>query len=579
MVRIDDRLETALRNFDDMSKDSATGQWYQLLDLLAQNPRNFGAAEVAQGLSRLHGAAHFVSRNDRAAGIAALTRGISSAPLILLLSHDEPPIAEFAIERAHLDDEDWLEIIPKLSTRGRGFLRSRKDLRPVVMQALAVFSSGDFLLPNFSADSSERLIETASVAPSAEAIPDHSAETLPPKSLSSGKADWESEQLPIGVIVARIEQWRKDRENIEAPQLPFAEDHDQDGLTEINEIRFESDDNGTIIWAEGAPRGAIVGIDIARAAFDNGPGPDAYGAAAFRQRMPMESARMRLRGASAVEGDWRITAAPFFDPSSGRFRGFRGIMRRPTVVETAEPVQDRVRQAEQMQQIVHELRTPLGAIAGFAEIIEQQLFGPVSREYRELASAIIGDANQLLAGFDDLTIAAKMDRGQLESSAGITECPWLASRLKERLQTISDNLGVSVNLVLADPVRPFAIEPELAERIFSRLLAAVIMGCGQGVELHGRFHTEIGSTIWNRFRLDLPKRLLGQSEDELLNSSPLAAQTRLGSPLLGLGFSLRLVRNLSRSLGGNLQIQKESLLLSLPASQDSHSYYKDFWGE
>jgi signal transduction histidine kinase len=559
VLRIDDRLETALRNFDSVSKDSATGQWYQLLDLLAQNPRNFSGRDVGEGLSKLHNASYSVPQKERVAGIAALTQGIYSAPLALLLSHDAPPIAALAIERAQLDDEDWIEIIPKLSTRARGFLRMRRDLSPVTLQALAVFSSGDFLLPHFEAETVVLPVEDRAVA--------------------SPKSKWQSRQLPIGAIVERIEKWRRDRENVDAPQLPFAEEHDDGVSPEINEIRFESDDNGTIIWAEGAPRGAIVGIDIARAAFDNGPGPDAYGAAAFRQRMPMESARMRLRGASAVEGDWRITAAPFFDPISGRFRGFRGIMRRPTVVETAQPTQDRILQAEQMQQIVHELRTPLGAIAGFAEIIEQQLFGPVSREYRELASAIIGDANQLLAGFDDLTIAAKMDRGQLETSAGITECPWLASQLQKRLQTVSDNLGVKINLILADPVRPFAIEPELAERIFSRLLAAVIMGCSQGEELRGRFHTEIGGTIWNRFRLDLPKRLLGQSEEELLNSSPLAAASKIGSPLLGLGFSLRLVRNLSRSLGGNLQIHKESLLLSLPASQDGRNHYRDYWGE
>jgi hypothetical protein len=196
-----------------------------------------------------------------------------------------------------------------------------------------------------------------------------------------------------------------------------------------------------------------------------------------------------------------------------------------------------------------------------------------------LATAIISDANQLLAGFDDLTLAAKMDRGQYEAESSHTECNWLATRLKERLQTISEQLNVKVNLVLADPVRPFAVSPEIAERIFSRLLAAVIMGCGVGEQLHGRFYTEIGGIARNHFRLDLPGQLSGQSEEELLNSSSLSVSNKVGSPLLGLGFSLRLVRNLSHSLGGNLQIYKESLLLSLPASQDSHHYYKDHWGD
>jgi signal transduction histidine kinase len=560
-LRIDDRLETALRNFDGVTAQGATGQWHQLLDLLAQNPSNFDIEDVAGGLERLHSAAGQVPLQDRVSCVNSLQRGIRSAPLIMLLSHDEPPVAAVAMQRAQLEDHDWIEIIPRLGTRARGFLRLRTDLGQAAAHALQVFSAGDFLLPYAGQESLAVEIETAKPAQTSH---------------------WQSQQAPIGVIVERIEKWRRDRENADSPQLPFIEENEIEPYPEIDEIRFESDDNGVIIWAEGAPRGAIVGIDIARAAYDNGPGPDAYGAAAFRQRMPMESARMRLRGASTVEGDWRITAAPFFDSISGRFRGYRGIMRRPTIVETAQPIESEIQQTQQlqqMQQIVHELRTPLGAIAGFAEIIEQQLFGPVSADYRQMATAIIGDANQLLAGFDDLTLAAQMDRGQLEVSPGITECPWLASRLKDRLQAISENLGVEVNLVLADPVRPFAVDPDISERIFSRLLAAVIIGCENGEELKGRFHTELGTTAWNQFKLDLPRQLSGQSEDELLNSSPQATKSTLGSPLLGLGFSLRLVRNLAHSVGGNLQIQKESLLLSLPASQDGHSHYQGKWGE
>jgi len=44
---------------------------------------------------------------------------------------------------------------------------------------------------------------------------------------------------------------------------------------------------------------------------------------------------------------------------------------------------------------------------------------------------------------------------------------------------------------------------------------------------------------------------------------------------LGLGFSLRLVRNLARNVDGDLRFQKESLLLTLPASQNLGEHYRD----
>ncbi len=556
-MRIDDRLETALRNSHETTGANLDGQWRQLIDILAQNPRYFAEDQVGDGLRRLFEIGEYVPEQMRAQCISALTGGIRSAPLVQLLAFDSPAIASAALAQAQLDDSDWAEIIPHMGTRARGFLRMRRDLGPKAMRALTIWSSGDFLLSTNTATEAENVIAPVPAV-----------------------AAWKSDSGEIGEIVQRIEKWRRDRETAEAPQLPFtelADIEDDDWLA--TELRFETDDNGTIIWAEGAPRGAIVGIDIARAAYDNGPGPDAYGAAAFRQRMPMDSARMRLRGASSVEGEWRISAAPFFDAISGRFRGFRGIMRRPTLVETAAPLPSDQNESDQLHQIVHELRTPLGAIAGFAEIIEQQLFGPVSREYRDIADAIIGDANRLLAGFDDLTMAANIDRGHFDAEFGVTECNWLATRIRDRLQSISDNLEVKVNLVLADPVRPYAIEPELAERIFSRLLAAVIIGCSPGETLDGRFRTEIGPIVWNRFQLALPQKLSGHSEEELLNSGPMSGSQPSGSPLLGLGFSLRLVRNLARNIGGDLQIHKESLLLSLPAAQDSHFHFRDKRGD
>jgi signal transduction histidine kinase len=551
-VRIDDRLDTALRNSEATDGKTNAGQWRQLIDILAQNPVHFEPGQVALGLVRARQMRDGIALHERVIAVESLHGRLLSPPLVQLLAGDEAQVAAAAIAAARLDDMTWADLIPDLPVRARGFLRLRGDLGPLTLRALALHAGRDFILPP-----SEQ--KTAELRP-----------------------DWDGKPVPIGEVVERIERWRRDheekRDRVDAPQLPF--EPELAGLREpAHEIRFETDDVGTVIWVEGAPRGAIVGIDIARPAFDNGPGPDAYGAAAFRQRMPMENARMRLRGASVVEGDWRMSASPFFDAESGRFRGFRGIMRRPTVTETADIAPDPQRQAEQMQQILHELRTPLGAIVGFAEIIDQQMFGPVEPTYRGLAQDILADANQLLSGFDDLSIAAQLDRGEFKPELGVTECSWLTERLATRLEAVSNSLDVDVNLTIADPVRPFAVDQDLAERMFSRLLASVIMGCEAGDTLSGRFSTEIGAVVQNRFILTLPVKLAGKSEEELLGFGPASNPATGSAPLLGLGFSLRLVRNLARNVGGGLQFQNESLLVTIPAAQDGNHRYRDKWGE
>ncbi len=552
-MRFDDRLETALRHAAD-DKISAATQWKQLIDILAQDPGDFPVEDVSRGLKQARELVSHTKKPDRLASVNNLFGRIRSAPLVQLLSADEPEIAAAAIAGGRLNDDEWADLVPHLSVRARGFLRNRRDLGPRTSKALAIWSAADFALPY------EIVGEGG----------DEQAVAVPPQTGTQPQQK-NAEPTQIGAIVERIEKLRRDRELHGGMQLPL-EGGEAAEPVPASEIRFETDDHGTICWAEGVPQGSIIGIGIAEAAFDAGPGPDAAGASAFRQRMPLENARMRLLGSPIVEGDWRINAAPFFDSMSGRFRGYRGILRRPTIAESPKMEGSELAGGEHMQQLVHELRTPLGAIIGFAEIIEQQLFGPVSHDYRVLAQSILTDAQRLLAGFDDLAVASKLETGQFSVENGTTDCNWLANRLAERLSILSEKLDVTLNLAKADPVRPFMTDSELTERIFSRLLSAVIIGCQRGEELGGRFHTDLSVVPTNHFILALPEKLRDMGEEDLLGSGPGAIDDSEASPLLGLGFSLRLVRNLARKAQGDLRFDNERLLLTLPAARSSNVY-------
>ena len=541
-MRFDDRLEATLRQAGGDGIGLST-KWQQLVDILAQNSSDFDPAAVASGLQNVRQFMDMVPSTVREQSVRALSGRLRSAPLLLLLSGDVPAVAAVAVSGARLSDHEWADIVPHMSTRAREYLRNRGDIGPMTLRALRLLSSADYTP---ACDKSEA--ETVAPAP---------------------------QVLQIRDIVERIEKLRIAREQhdpaetsveplIEQP-VSFAEPIDQ--------IRFETDQHGTISWVEGAPAGAVVGVNIAEPAFDAGPGPDAYGAAAFRQKMPLENTRMRLCGTPAIAGDWRINAVPFFEPASGRFNGYRGILRRPNLAEVAHIPEGDTHDADNIQQLIHELRTPLSAIIGFSEIIEQQLFGPVTEEYRTIAGNILHDAQRLLSGFDDLSTAAKIETGTYVTQVGSTDCDWLSLRLEERLRELSDVLHVTLNLVHGHPVPPFALDHHLAERLFSRLLSAVIIGCEAGEILDGRFRTEPGLNAVNRFVLSLPKKLADMDESELFGSGPLDESH--DAPLLGLGFSLRLVRSLARNVGGDLRFYNQALIVSLPAVSDGRTGLMD----
>lgn len=549
-MRFDDRLETTLRQSDDEGT-ALSAKWQQLVDLLAQNPADFDPALVASGLHKVRQYIDIVPAPVREQCVRALAGRLQSPPLLLLLSSDVPAVAAAAVRGARLNDTQWADVVPHLSTRARGFLRNRRDLGPMTQRALRLWSSADFVLSPITG------IKDVPHVPPAVQIRD---------------------------IVERIERLRLERENQGGAPDRLVVNEDAAGYLiaadtidadPIYEIRFQTDEDGTISWVEGAPAGAVVGVDIAEPAFDDGPGPDAYGAAAFRQKMPIENARMRLCGAPSVAGDWRINAAPFFDSVSGRFQGYRGIIRRPNLAEVAVIPSESVAEADNIQQLLHELRTPLGAIIGFSEIIEQQLFGPVTEEYRILAGNILRDAERLLSGFDDLSTAAKIETGSYVAETGATDCEWLSMRLADRLRGLSDLLHVTLNLVHAHPVRPFAVDHQLSERLFSRLLSAVIIGCEEGEVLDGRFRTELGLNATNRFVLTLPRKLINMDENALFGSGPGSMDELDAAPLLGLGFSLRLVRSLAQNVGGDLRFHNQALIVSLPAFNNGRAGLKD----
>ena len=573
-MRFDDRLSTALRQPSGSQLD-ADVQWRQLVDILAQHPRHFAPADVAAGLQRTAELSDDVPEQVRVASLRSLYGRLRSPPLISLLAHQPPAICAAAIASARLGDDEWQELIPELPSRARGYLRNRRDLGPKAADMLDIWKSADFRLPPVVSLAEHRSSQTASVQheeplektqPSPPAF-DEATEITQPQPIAL-VADAPAQD--IGQILSRIEHLRRQRAQLDAPYLPL-DGAFEDKAAAPDSFGFFTNDAGMIVSAELPQSGAIIGISIHEPAFDDIAGPDAYAAAAFQQRMPIDNARMRLLSPPAIAGDWRIEAEPVFDAESGRFKGYSGIMRRPNCAEDAVLTDAAAasRQADQLQQLLHELRTPLGAIIGFGEIIEQQLFGPVSHDYRELAVSILEDAHRLLDSFDDMAMAAHIENGMIRSLPGQTDGDWLFERIRGRLQTLTDVRGVVLNLQKAEPLRPFALDADAVERIFTRLLSAVVLGAEANETVETRLRTVVGVRPYNLYRIELPSRLAGASEDELMQVGQAGSEGEDAGPLLGLGFSLRLVRSLARNAGGDLRFEKEAMLLSLPAMTES----------
>ena len=370
----------------------------------------------------------------------------------------------------------------------------------------------------------------------------------------------------ISDLVARIDAYQRQRE--EAPPAPpqleiqpelFAHEPHQ-----AESFRFETDASGIVRWIEGAARAPLIGLSLDLAALPSGSRVDGVAAGAFRRRAGFANARLVVDGHSDAAGQWRITGIPVFDRSSGRFTGYRGTARRPRADETTEPAREtRNPAADALRQLVHELRTPTNAIAGFAEMIESQMLGPVPAAYRAHAAAIRQQTGSLLTAIDDIDMAARIETHALDLRPDDVPVTPLLDRVLADLAPLAALRGTLLDRYVADDSLAILGDDRAVERLIARLMATLVAS-GSAGERIGVAATREDGTVSIVF--DRPAALAAYAEETLLTIDAEAEAEREGAPLLGTGFALRLARNLAAELRGSLTIGDKALTLRLPAA-------------
>ncbi|WP_294109827.1 histidine kinase dimerization/phospho-acceptor domain-containing protein [Sphingomonas sp.] len=592
-MRFNDSLETVLAA-DTSTRIGAELAWRQLVDLVGRRR----TAAVERAMTALETLRPRVSAAARAAAARAIAFADPPAPLVRLIAGEPIGVAAPVLRSARLSDAEWCALLPEIGAAGRAVLRHRRDLSNIVAQALAAYGPVDFVLGASPAARRAAAVPPATRRPewrdllgTIEQVPGEPAleaaplpslpeepfatEPAPAPALEStmlGDSDFASfasiaaslpavqaalrnreaapeptpsGPFPIAEVVARIDAFQRQREANPAPAPRLPPEH----------FHFETDARGVIRWVEGAERTPLIGVSLEYGA-GAAAAVDGVASGAFRRRARFDDARLVIAGRGELAGAWRISGVPVFERESGRFTGYRGAARRPRADERAEPAAPA---HESLRALVHELRTPTNAIAGFAEMIEGEMIGPVPAPYRGYAATIVDQARALLGAIEDLDTAARIDAHALELRPGEVAIAPLITRLLADLAPLAALRGAATT---------FKAEPELAaraddralERLLGRLLAVLVAALGRGETLPIAARRQEGELL---IEFGRPAKL---ALDEAAPAADAEAEVAAGMPLLGTGFALRLARNLARELGGALSIEPLRLTLQLPAA-------------
>jgi len=563
-LRFDDRLNTVLAQPALNAHDRAV-RWRQLVELLAR-ASDLSSPLAQRALAAILTDAQDIDQQLRSAAARAVASPQLPLPLVILFAADSVAVAAPVLAAASLQPSQWKDVLTTASADSTRFIRSLYPELPAWAATAPPPPEPEYAV--FEPVSEQEPVGEP------EHRPEPAPQPVPPEQAVAAEPESQPEPVPvpaptpqpahagpaapipsISEVLSRIEHLRQERQFARPqpqPQAAAAPRSFVDGPSPL--FRWECGPSGEIAWVEGVPRGPLIGRSLANPGEHNGV--DQRIQRAFAVRAPFRDAALTVSGEGPAAGEWKLSGVPAFEPSDGRFAGYRGVAMRSSMEETevSAPAEEEPLDEAALRELIHELRTPLTAIIGFAEIIDGQYLGPADHSYRERAAEIVAQARLLLSAIEDLDIAAQL-RSSPAALDGSTDLNQLLSGLAPELKDRATFRGARVDVVPSRSPAICSLDRVVLERLMRRFCSALIDVAAQRERLVISVDCDVGQCL---VTLNLPQALRGLSDAQLFGRDG-------GEPdVLASSFSLKLARGIAQTAGGDLRLTGEKLALVLP---------------
>jgi signal transduction histidine kinase len=209
--------------------------------------------------------------------------------------------------------------------------------------------------------------------------------------------------------------------------------------------------------------------------------------------------------------------------------------------------------SEFLANMSHELRTPLNAVIGFAEVLNERLFGPLNAKQAEYIGDIVDAGRQLLALIDDILDLAKAEAGRIELVVGdvaITELVRTAidshaDEASERALSFAVSVDPVVEVVQADAIR--------LGRAVANLVSNAVKFSPDGARIDVRAGRDNGEVVVAVH--DSGPGIAAADQTRIFDEFQQVAPAGLAMPGAGLG--LALARTFAELHHGRLEVESE----------------------
>ena len=204
----------------------------------------------------------------------------------------------------------------------------------------------------------------------------------------------------------------------------------------------------------------------------------------------------------------------------------------------------------------HELRTPLNAIAGYTDILQLGIHGPLTDQQQVDLSRIQRSQKHLLALINDVLNFARLEAGKVRIAPRAVSVDSLISTVEAMITPQVDARGLRFvhHHTEGDAELTVYCDPDKAEQVLLNLLSNAVK------------YTPVGGTIEVRSwavgrvgRISVRDSGIGIPEDklEMIFEPFVQIERKLTSPSEGAGLGLAISRDLARTMGGDLRVESK----------------------
>jgi signal transduction histidine kinase len=282
-----------------------------------------------------------------------------------------------------------------------------------------------------------------------------------------------------------------------------------------------------------------------------------------------------------LRSDGEVAAAPTSAPAEASDRE-RELLRAAVKEAHDQALASSRAKSEFLATMSHEMRTPLNAVVGYAELLDLELAGTLNKAQHSYIERIRAASTRLLALISDVLDLAKLDAGRLVLARDRASVADTIAHAIGGVQADADARGVRI-AVKVEGNPEFIADERRVRQIVRQLLSNAVRFSGRGTEVtvsatrflapEGGSSADGGGSCWCSIRIEDSGRGIGERDLEAIFQPFTQVDGGLTRAEEGTGLGLTIVRRLARLMGGDLSVTSRlgagsifTLWLPAPAS-------------